>query len=238
MGFQVTTFCRYRTRRTPPWSDADHAASKFIKALKERPVSGWAYVPVGKEYVRLDAANAGEAADIFARQVACSLDGNDLEESIFIPIPNSSCTLDSSDPPRTLKMVTAMVRRLKTANAIVADVLRWRAVMPPSHMAGGARDAALLFARLRLREPFPTDRRVVLIDDVMATGNHLCAAAAFLESHGATIGRAICAGRADETVAVGSAFALRTTFWVGFDLSWTSYIESRIAPKLAGENVE
>lgn len=126
MAFQVTTFCTYRTRRTPPWSDAGPAASKFIKALKERPVSGWASVPVGKEYVRLDAANAREAADIFARQVACSLEGNCLDESMFIPLPNSSCTLKSSDPPRILKMATALVRRLNTVNAIIADVLRWR----------------------------------------------------------------------------------------------------------------
>ena len=167
-------------------------------------------MPVGKEYVRLDAANAGEAADIFARQVVCSLEANCWEESIFIPIPDSSCTLDSSNPPRTLKMVTAMVRRLNTVNTIVADVLRWRAAMPPSHTPDGTRGEGQLFARLRLREPFPTDRRVVLIDDVMATGNDLCAAAAFLESHGATIRRAICAGRAYETVAIGSAFALRT----------------------------
>ena len=78
MPFQVTTFCTYRTTRKGPWSDRDYAASKFIKALKERPVSGWAYVPVGKEHVRLDAANVADAPDIFARQATCGVKWDEL----------------------------------------------------------------------------------------------------------------------------------------------------------------
>lgn len=210
MPLQVTTFCTYRTTRKRPWSDRDYAASKFIKALKERPVNGWAYVPVGKEHVRLDAANAADAPDIFARQATCGVKWDELGALTLVPIPNSSCAINSPDPPRTLKMANALARRIESAEAIVADPLRWREVMSAAHVAGGTRDPVHLFARLRLREAIRPDRRVVLIDDVIATGGHMRAAAAFLESQGAAIAGAICAGRADDCPSIVDAFAVHT----------------------------
>jgi len=50
----------------------------------------------------------------------------------------------------------------------------------------------------------------VLVDDVIASGSHLRAAAAFLESQGATIVKAIYAARADDSPVVEDAFAIRT----------------------------
>ena len=50
----------------------------------------------------------------------------------------------------------------------------------------------------------------MLIDDVLTTGNHVRAAAAFLESRGATIACALCAGRSDDGLTIGDAFAVRT----------------------------
>jgi hypothetical protein len=210
MPLPVTTFCAYRTRRNGPWTDRDHAASKFIKALKEQPVAGWAYVPVGKEHVRLDAANAVSAPDIFARQAAHGMRWGELGPLMFVPIPDSSCTMSTTHPPRTIKMAVALLRCIESVDAIVADVLRWSEAMTPAHAGVGTRDPEDLFRRLRLRGPVPPNRSVVLIDDVMASGSHVRAAAAFLESAGATVVKAICAARADDSPVIGDAFAIRT----------------------------
>ena len=129
---------------------------------------------------------------------------------MLVPIPNSSCTVRATDPPRTIKMALALLRRIGSVDAIVADLLRWSEAMTPAHVGVGTRDPEDLFRRLRLRGPVPPDRRVVLIDDVMASGGHVRAAAAFLESEGATIVSAICAARADDSPVIGDAFAVRT----------------------------
>jgi hypothetical protein len=210
MPLPVTTFCAYRTRRNGPWTDRDHAASKFIKALKEQPVSGWAYVPVRKEHVRLDAANAASAPDIFAEQATHGMKWEEVGPLMLVPIPDSSCTMSTTHPPRTIKMALALLRCIESVDAIVADVLRWSEAMMPAHVGLGTRDPQDLFRRLRLRGPVPADRRVMLIDDVIASGSHVRAAAAFLESAGATIVSAICAARADDSPVIGDAFAIRT----------------------------
>lgn len=209
MSIAVTTFCTYRTRRSGAWTDRDHAACKFIKAIKGLRVSGWAYVPVGAEHFRLDAANASIAPDIFARQAACcTVDWTQWGPLALVPIPNSNCTLNVSGSPRTLKLAAALADRLP--NAIVADVLRWSERRPPAHVVGGTRDPKQLFERLRLRTGLSPDRRIVIVDDVLASGGHVLATAAFLESHGGTIACATCAGRADDNRhVVEDAFALR-----------------------------
>ena len=55
--------------------------------------------------------------------------------------------------------------------------------------------------RLRLALPrLPQDTAdVVLVDDVLASGGHLRAAAAFLSDCGSNVIAAVCAGRADDT---------------------------------------
>jgi predicted amidophosphoribosyltransferase len=107
-------------------------------------------------------------------------------------------------------MAVALLRCIEWVDAIVADLLRWSEAMTPAHIALGSRDPEDLYRRLRLRGRLPPDRRVVLIDDVIASGSHLRAAAAFLESQGATIVKAICAARADDSPVVEDAFAIRT----------------------------
>jgi adenine/guanine phosphoribosyltransferase-like PRPP-binding protein len=75
--------------------------------------------------------------------------------------------------------------------------------MPTAHQAGGTRDPQELYGRLRLALPtLPQDgANVVLVDDVLASGGHLRAAAAFLNDCGANVIAAVCAGRADHTEA-------------------------------------
>jgi adenine/guanine phosphoribosyltransferase-like PRPP-binding protein len=53
--------------------------------------------------------------------------------------------------------------------------------------------------RLSLSKLPQDNANVILVDDVLASGDHLRAAAAFLTDCGAHVIAAICAGRADDT---------------------------------------
>ncbi len=74
-------------------------------------------------------------------------------------------------------------------------------LMPTAHQAGGTRDPQELYGRLRLalgKLP-PEIGSVILVDDVLASGGHLRAAAAFLADCGAEVVAAVCAGRVDDS---------------------------------------
>lgn len=208
MPLTVISLCAYRTRRNGPWTDRDHAACKFIKAIKGRPVSGWAYVPVGSQCIRLDAENASIAPDLFAQQaVSSGIDWTRWGPLALVSIPDSACTVCVARGPRTLRLAAALAKHL--SGAVVADVLRWSERRPPAHVVSGSRDPKQLFERLRLRNSLPPHRSIVIVDDVIASGAHVLATAAFLESHGAAIACVICAGRADDSPTVNDAFATR-----------------------------
>jgi adenine/guanine phosphoribosyltransferase-like PRPP-binding protein len=136
----------------------------------------------------------------------------------LVPIPDSRSGLEDAVAPRTLGMATALAARLGS-QAIVADILRWSQAMPSAHQAGGTRDPASLYQKARLSGIVPRDRRLMLIDDVLASGGHLRATAAFLTDHGALVAGAICAGRADDGVLGDDAFAVRVEVLPDFKYS-------------------
>lgn len=105
-------------------------------------------------------------------------------------------------------MAKALSARLGT-QALLADTLRWKDAMPSAHQTGGTRDPLALYDMLTLVSSLPSLRPLMLIDDVLASGSHLRAAAAFLADQGATIAGAVCAGRADNEVIEGDAYAFR-----------------------------
>jgi adenine/guanine phosphoribosyltransferase-like PRPP-binding protein len=104
---------------------------------------------------------------------------------------------------KVVPLAMALVAALPAGTTTVRDVLRWARAMPSAHHAGGTRDPQELSDRLRLVLPkLPLDGTpIVLIDDVIASGGHLRAAAAFLRDSGADVIAAVCAGRADDVVA-------------------------------------
>ena len=74
--------------------------------------------------------------------------------------------------------------------------------MESAHGSDGHQDLQVLYGRLRLaRRALPlAGLRLVLVDDVVASGAHLRAAAAFLTDCGAEVLCAVCAGRACDTL--------------------------------------
>ena len=208
MTLDVYCCCTYRTSPPRLWTDRDFAACKLIRALKGEPLSGWANIPVARERIRLDASNSATAVDVFGRLVAASFHWPSRLMSL-VPIPNSLNTVFSDSTPRTKTLADALSRHAAAPSDLnVADVLRWREPMPSAHAWASARYPEQLYPNLRLIRALQWQSPVLLVDDLLTTGGHMRAAAAFLEDQGATVFGGVCAGRSDAG-AVTDAFAVR-----------------------------
>jgi adenine/guanine phosphoribosyltransferase-like PRPP-binding protein len=126
--------------------------------------------------------------------------------------------------PRTFALAEALASHIGP-DAAPLDLLRWVRPMARAHAADGTRDPQVLYGRLRLKDrTWPVaGQRLVLVDDVIASGGHLRAAAAFLNDCGAVVTHAICAAQAGGPLdAAESAMAPRTLVLPGFssDPDW------------------
>lgn len=203
MPLTVYSCCTYSTLRRRRTQE-QWAALYFVKAIKRTPLKGYAYVPLpGEARAYLDRDTCNLAADWFGRIAAACLTWDRVGPLAVVPLPDAGCGLSVARPSRVLPLADALVRALAPDSATVLDVLRWVKPMPSAHQAGGTRDPQELYGRLRLALPrLPQDTAdVVLVDDVLASGGHLRAAAAFLSDCGANVIAAVCAGRADDTEA-------------------------------------
>lgn len=130
----------------------------------------------------------------------------------------------SDATPKTLVLAAALRETLMPGQAGVFDLLRWDEVISPAHLVGGTRDPQELYSLLRLRaRDLPRLPPIVPIDDVLASGGHLRAAAAFVTDCGAQVQMAICAGRAETTPGpLERPFASRTDVLADFvaDPDW------------------
>jgi hypothetical protein len=209
MSLTVFCCCTYRTAGET-FTQADWGALKFIKAIKSKPVNGYAQVPVFGQSKRefLNATTASQAPDWFGRMVANGLRWSSVGAVTLVPIPNSACDSSAAQLPKAFILATAAAAHIGD-KASVADVLRWKVAKVPAHQ-GGTRDVEKLFQNLALaRNAELPSQPIILVDDVMTSGAHLRAAAAFLRARGANVAYALCAGRADNAFLGTNAFAFR-----------------------------
>jgi hypothetical protein len=197
MPLRTISLFTYRTKGGG-WTASQLGVLRFVQALKKKDLDGSAEVLIkGVEPKRrLTAQNASDAFDWFAEMVVPLL-REELATTrvVLVPIPDCSCTEDVT-ASRTSALATAVARR--AGAVVVSDILRWRRRMPPSRSGQGSRDPISIYQNLRLRSGGgPVSRPYVLVDDVVTSGSHLRACAAFLHNHGASVERAICAARSD-----------------------------------------
>jgi hypothetical protein len=214
MPTKVFSCCTYSTLTDHERTEIEWAALQFVRAIKRKPLHGYVHVPLpGGARGYLDQATAVAVSTWFGQIVAAGVTWDRVDQLALIPVPDAACALRAGPPSKTLSLAQGLRGALPEGKAFVLDVLRWDEPMPSAHVAGGTRDPQELYSRLRLtcRSLPPDLPQVVLIDDVLASGGHLRAAASFLIDCGARVLAACCAGKALNTDDVpGNAFAFRT----------------------------
>ena len=180
----------------------------YLHAVKGTPLGGFAVLrlPDG-ETVRIDRQSSIHAPLWFARLAVARVPWRDLLPCGLVPIPDAGCSLAANRPSRTWGLAEALASELGP-DAAAVDLLRWVRPMLPAHVVEDSRDPQVLYGRVRLRDRWQhvRDQRVVLVDDVVASGAHVRATATFLRDCGATVLCAVCAARACNGVAPDASF--------------------------------
>jgi hypothetical protein len=181
-------------------------AAYFIRSVKTRGKAE-PYLTRLSRRCTLDTRTHQEVLDWFGRLATWIIEVDfSLPHIVLVPLPNSDCSLENRNVPRTRRLADAIASKLATAT--VFDGLRWIREKRPSHRGGG-RDPRTLFRNLALVH-VPSCAEVGLVDDVITTGAHLQAAAAKLSSVGVKCDRAICLARTEPSCL--HPFAIKQTF--------------------------
>jgi len=201
MSLTVVSCCSYSTLFDKR-SKAEWNALQFVRAVKGRALRGYARVPLpdGTQGF-LDQSTRASAAGWFGRIAAARITWDRVSRVALVPIPDARCDVRAGAGPRTLALVSALASALPPQKASILDVVRWDQPMIPAHAGAGTRDPQELYSSLRLRPAKlpPELPPIVLVDDVIATGAHLRAVAAFLRDWGGHVIAAVCVARADNS---------------------------------------
>jgi hypothetical protein len=174
----------------------DYDAHDFIMGIKGNPFRGYANVPVLGRTEPLENSNLDDTIGWFAELVADYFSREGVTPPLdVVPVPNSSTTVSSTTPPRTARLADAIARQIG-GGLSVHDVLRWKVNLGSARSGGGPRDPQVLYDNIApLSSSISWGSTVVLVDDVLTSGGHLKACAAFLRAKGASVELGVCAGR-------------------------------------------
>jgi predicted amidophosphoribosyltransferase len=216
MELTAVTFASYRTS-VAGWRKCDYDAHDFVRALTGESINEYAWVRVRGHFRRFDDGNRQEVVQWFGMMVADHLDVHGPEPPYtLVPVPSIHTDLAFTGVDKTMQLAVAIQRQLG-CHVCVQDALRFRRPLLRSR-DGGSRTARAIYEQLHVIDASTTLGCVVLIDDVLVTGEHLCACAAKLLGTGkaGSVLRAIC-GASAENAPIDHPFGVRT-----YQLSWAT----------------
>lgn len=208
MPLTVLSFATYRTS-LGNWRGVDHDAHDFVDAIKGRYIDHYSSLRVRGGWHRFDNLNREDVVRWFGQMVADHLQEVGLIwPLVLVPVPSSKSDVSFRGVNRTTVVAEAIAAACGNGVA-VADVLRFDKPRLSACVYRGTRDPAKIYERLRMVGSVER-QRVVLVDDVIASGGHLRACAAMLMVDGGadSVLLAVCAGRADDAC-VADPFAIR-----------------------------
>ena len=174
------------------WRQSDYNANKAIKAVKGEPINKYFTVRTtdGKT-LKFTQDNANVFLDMLYASIGSKMKPIMKGKFSLVPIPNSSATVKSTEPPRTFEHAKAIAEKIGD-RATAIDALRWKVAKVPAHK-GGSRDPQVHFENLRLVQKLAGP--VILFDDMMTTGGQMIAAYRRLAEQGITPIAGIVIGR-------------------------------------------
>ena len=170
------------------WNTWDYDGSNFAKALKGEPFNGYSTIkaPNGS-WKRITAQSPQAAFDIFGAWGAKVMLEAGIETAYIIPVPGSKCVEFDTDA-KGRKLCAAIAAHFP--NAIADEAFHWTEVLVPAHK-GGPRSKHQLLPKLVLWDALPTDRPIVLVDDVATLHGHLKTCAQKLRDSGHQVALAL-----------------------------------------------
>jgi hypothetical protein len=182
MSLSHLSYCRFLTDINTAWQQAHYDARAIVRALKNEQFKGYATLKIRGKWQTLDAAHPEIAVDWFADQVFTTTAFQANAKYSLCPMPDSSCTVTSKRPSKTMRLAEALVTRIPSLS--VWDGLRFSRQMPKSSETN-MRDTQVLYDAMVCRANLP-DAFLIVLDDVCTSGAHAVAAAARLRASGAT----------------------------------------------------
>ncbi len=214
---RVVSVCAYNTNTNRPREQVDFHCMKFVKAVKGKGFSKYAFIPTSVGLLKLEPSNADDALGWAAEKIGAEILQRCTPHRLgLVPVPGSKHTSSRQVGEGRLSTLLLRIQTWLQARHVtdvtVMPWLWWNQEMASASDEGGPREPMDLAPHLIVapRAASSGDRKLLIIDDVVTTRGHLRASNAVLRSAGYDVGDfAFALARTVHDVA--SAFAVEET---------------------------